>query len=121
MIDNNYVPPATFPSDIPFPNTTKGHEYMKNLKETMTSSGSHAQRWNELLNKPKLGAHDKMFWLAHFTTLQDASRSPPAISGLTPLFRDNAHSLALVKHGMDVIATTTEHLNHGKVPVLNVD
>ena len=58
---------------------------------------------------------------AHFTTLQDASRSPPAISGLTPLFRDNAHSLALIKHGMDVIAKATEHLNHGKVPVLNVD
>ena len=38
-----------------------------------------------------------------------------------PLFRDNAHSLALVKHGMDVIAKATEHVNHGQVPVLTVD
>ena len=37
-----------------------------------------------------------------------------------PLFRDKAHSLALVKHGMDVIAKATEYVNHGKVPVLIV-
>ena len=55
---------------------------------------------------------------AHFATLQDASRRPPAISGLMPLFRDKAHSLALVKHGMEVIAKATEHVNHGQVPVL---
>ena len=38
-----------------------------------------------------------------------------------PLFRDNAHLLALVKHGMDVMAKATEHVNHGQVPVLTVD
>ena len=38
-----------------------------------------------------------------------------------PLFRDDAHSLAMVKHGMDVIAKATEHVNHGQVPVLTVD
>ena len=62
-----------------------------------------------------LGAHDKMS--AHFATLQDASRRPPAHA----IFRDNAHSLALVKYGMEVIAKATEHVNHGQVPVLTVD
>ena len=57
--------------------------------------------------KPKLGVHDHISWSAHFATLQDSSRRPPAISGLMPLFHDNAHSLALVKHGMDVIAKAT--------------
>ena len=38
-----------------------------------------------------------------------------------PLFRDNAHSLAMVKHGMDVIAKATEHVNRGQVLVLSVD
>ena len=75
---------------------------------------------NELLKKPKLGALDKISWSAHFATLQDASRRSPAISGLMPLFRDNAHSLALVKHGMDVIAKATEHVNHQQVSVLTV-
>ena len=76
---------------------------------------------NELLKKPELGAHDNISWSAHFATLQDYCQRPPAISGLMPLFRDNAHSLALVKHGMDVIAKATEHVNHGQVPVLTVD
>ena len=76
---------------------------------------------NELSKKPKLGAHDNISWSAHFATLQDASRRPPAISGLMPLFHDNAHSLALVKHGMDVIAKATEYVNRGKVPVLTAD
>ena len=67
-----------------------------------------------------MGAHDKISWSAHFATLQDASRMPPAISGLMPLFRYNVHSLALVKHDMDVIAEDTKYVNHGKVPVLTV-
>ena len=66
-------------------------------------------------------AHDHISWSAHFATLQDASRRPPAISGLMPLFHNNAHSLALVKHGMDGIAKATECVNRGKVPVLTVD
>ena len=66
-------------------------------------------------------AHDNISWSAHFATLQDASRRPPAISWLMPSFHDNAHSPALVKHGMDAIAKATEYVNRGKVPVLNVD
>ena len=66
-------------------------------------------------------AHDNISWSAHFATLQDASRRPPAISGLMPSFHDNAHSPALVKHGMDAIAKATEYVNRGKVPVFFVD
>ena len=38
-----------------------------------------------------------------------------------PLLRDNAHPLALVKHGINVIAKSTEHVNHGLVPVLSIN
>ena len=37
-----------------------------------------------------------------------------------PLFRDNAHSVAMVKHGMDVIMKATEHVNPGQIPVLTL-
>ena len=46
---------------------------------------------------------------------------PPAITALLPLFRDNAHSLAIIKHGMDVLKYATEYLNEGQIPVLEVD
>ena len=62
-----------------------------------------------------------MSWSGHFSTIKDVSRRPPATSGLMPLFRDNAHSLAWSQHSMDVIAKPTEHVNHGQVPVLTVD
>ena len=46
---------------------------------------------------------------------------PPAITGLLPLFHDSAHTLAMVKHGMNIVKQATEHVNPGQVPVLTVD
>ena len=116
------VPPATFPNDIPMPNTTEGRAIPdESIRDYDDQQQSWAKVVNELLKKPELGAHDNISWSAHFATLQDSCQRPPAISGLMPLFRDNAHSLAMAKHGMDVIAKATEHVNHGQVPVLTVD
>jgi hypothetical protein len=52
--------------------------------------------------------------------LQNATH-PPAITGLLPLFRYNAHSLAMVKHGMNVIQQATEHVSHAQMPVITID
>ena len=59
-------------------------------------------------------------WSAHFASLQNATH-PPAITGLLPFFRDNAHSLAMVKHGMIVIQQATEHISPAQVPVITMD
>ena len=45
----------------------------------------------------------------------------PAIIALLPMFRDTAHSPAMVKQGMDIIAQTTGHVNSGQIPVLTAD
>ena len=37
------------------------------------------------------------------------------------MFRDTAHSPAMVKQGMDIIAQTTGHVNSGQIPVLTAD
>ena len=37
------------------------------------------------------------------------------------MFRDTAHSPAMVKHGMDIIAQITGHVNPGKIPVVTAD
>jgi len=60
-------------------------------------------------------------WSAYFANLQEFVPLPPAITGLLPLFRESAHTLAMVKHGMDIIKTATNHLNPGQIPVLTVD
>lgn len=46
---------------------------------------------------------------------------PAAISGLLPLFLDNAHSIAMVKHAMTMVQKAVRHLNPGQVPVLAAD
>jgi len=43
------------------------------------------------------------------------------ISALMLLFRDNVHSVAVVKHGMDVIMKATELVNPAQIPVLTLD
>ena len=37
------------------------------------------------------------------------------------MFRENAHSLAMVKHGMNVIKHATQHVSKEQVPILTVD
>ena len=41
-------------------------------------------------------------WSAHFANSQVSVPKPPAIIALLPLFRDGAHSPAMVKHGMNM-------------------
>ncbi len=38
-----------------------------------------------------------------------------------PLFRGSAHYLAMIKHGMDLIARATELVHPGQVPVMTVE
>jgi len=59
-------------------------------------------------------------WSAYFAHLQFAAHHPPAISTLMPLFHDNAHSVAMVKHGMDVIMKATELVIPTQIPVLTL-
>ena len=60
-------------------------------------------------------------WSPYFANLQASVPKPPAITALLPLFQDNAHSPAMVKHGMDIIKQVTEHINPGQTPILTVD
>ena len=44
-----------------------------------------------------------------------------AITSLLPLFRDQANSVAMIRHSMDVIKTAVDILNPGQVPVITAD
>ncbi len=76
---------------------------------------------SDLIQKEETDCKDNLSWSAHFASLQKAVSCSPAITGLLPLFRDSAHSVSMVKHGMNLIQRATEHVNHGQVPVITVD
>ena len=60
-------------------------------------------------------------WSAYFAGLQASLLKPPTIVALLPMFRDGTHSPAMVKHGMDIIAQITAHVNPGQIPVVTVN
>ncbi len=60
-------------------------------------------------------------WSAYHASIQQDILPPSAIGGLLPLFMDSAHSLAMIKHAMNVISAAVRHLNPSQVPVMTAD
>jgi len=73
------------------------------------------------LQKDQLNQDDNISWSAYFAHFQFVVCHLPAISALMPLFRDNTHSVAMVKHGMDAIMKATALVNPAQIPVLTLD
>ena len=117
-----HVPPATFPNDYPQPPKTEDCVIPRN---TLLSSDETQEHWlikaHQLLEEEQLEPDDYISWSASFAQMQEAIPRPPAITGLLPLFCESAHSLAMVKHGMDIIKNATHHVNPGQIPVMTVD
>ena len=119
-----HVPPAAFPNNNPLLPQAVECVIPGN---TLLTSNETQQQWlstvYELLQKEDLDPteSDNISWSAYFANLQEFVPRPPAITGLLPLFRESAHTLAMVKHGMDIIKTATNHLNPGQIPVVTVD
>ncbi|MES9880446.1 MAG: hypothetical protein ABW185_06135, partial [Sedimenticola sp.] len=73
------------------------------------------------LDKAKLETGDWISWSAYHAHIQQGEIPPAALNALLPLFLDNAHSVAMIKHSMDIVKAAVQHLNPGQVPVLAAD
>jgi len=60
-------------------------------------------------------------WSAHHASLQHTKDVKTSISSLLPLFRDQAHSVATIRHAMDKVREAVALLNPGQTPVLTAD
>lgn len=60
-------------------------------------------------------------WSAYHASQSEGPGPLPALVALLPLFYENAHSAAMMKHAMDITRTCTQFLNPGQVPVMTVD
>ena len=60
-------------------------------------------------------------WAAYHSVQRPSAGDPKAIIKLLPLLLQNAHSVALIKHVMDLMKGATEFLNAGQTPVLAMD
>ena len=60
-------------------------------------------------------------WAAYHAAQQTKSTKPCTVSALLPLFTEKSGSVAMIKHTMDVVRNTTNHINPGQTPVLTLD
>ena len=67
-----------------------------------------------------MAGENNLSWSAYMAN-QQVEVTITGLTGLLPLFRESAHTLAMVKHGINVIKQATEHVNPEQVPVLTVD
>ena len=113
------IPPAALPVDKPSPRNTSGNATAQCARlESDEAQVSWLREVVQLLQKDQLDQDDNISWSAYFAHLQFAVHHPPAISVLIPLFRGNAHSVAMVKH---VIMKATELVNPAQIPVFTLD
>ena len=124
-LPENYsnVPPVTMIKDMT-PASSFNFEFLLKALDANTDDGQ-IQQWLENVSSyiSSDQEHETLgiSLSAFFAILQQNVPKPPAITSLLPLFRDAAHTPAMVKHGMDIIRNCTLSLNPDQVPVMTVD
>ena len=75
----------------------------------------------ELLEKEKLEEKEYLSWSAQFAFLQTAALSPTTITSLLPLFEENAHSKAMIRHSMKLVKDAIAYINPRQTPIIGMD
>ena len=85
-------------------------------------------RWLEqmktVLATDTLHGNETISWAAYHASLQPPNAIPESsvtLSSLLPLFYDQAKSVAMIRHSMDVVRQALEILNPGQIPIITLD
>ena len=95
---------------------TKSH--LENAKAEEVKWTKHA---TALLAKDKLEVDDYVSWAAFHAENQPNPVDSISVVALLPLFSEKSATIAMVKHGMDVLRKITAYLNPGQTPVMAFD
>lgn len=86
----------------------------------------HEEEYNWLENaRQSLDGTTETFentsWSAYHASRQPTDGCVMCPTALLPLFLESAHTVAMIKHAMDVVTKAVEHLNEGQTPVIVFD
>ena len=104
------------PSRVPVASLTK-----KNYQQHIDEEYQWLHQAKEVL-EDSMSTDDNISWAAFH-----ASRQPPdkgrtiCPTALLPLFTECSHTVAMVRHSMDVVRSAVEHLNAGQTLVITFD
>ena len=77
----------------------------------------HARRVIE----DKTGTDENISWSAFHASRQSQLARTISPTAQLPLFIDSAHTVAMIRHSMDVVKNAVEHVNPGQTPVVTLD
>lgn len=75
----------------------------------------------ELTSWDALEKDDYISWAAFHASNQPKTTFEPAMVTLLPMFQENAHSVAMIRHAMDMVKSLVHHVNPDQVPVVTLD
>ena len=124
-LPNDYknVPPVALNTKNPFIPKLIG-PVLPPANETLSSLSKELDWLNQvksLCGKEKLENEEFMSWTAFHASLQSSPVQQLDIVAILPLFLENGHSVAMVRHGMNVVNDVVQHLNPGQTPVIAMD
>ncbi len=104
---------------------------VKDVQPVATSSfdeeTQHEQAWmtavhDTLYENSDTEKRTPTMWSSYHAARSDTVGQPEkGIEALLPLFHEKAATPEMIRHGMELVKETTEHLNPHQVPVLVVD
>ena len=71
--------------------------------------------------KDDVEACENTSWAAYHARHQDPKQPVITPTSLLPLFQESAHTVAMIRHSIDVVRNAVQHLNPGQTPVLTCD
>ena len=119
------VPPLTHPSsDIVVTNASA--RLVSTLDREVTSNNN--DREEDWLNNTRqvfygreLTNEDTVSWAAYWASKSSLSSHQPGLISLLPMFTENAHSLAMIAHAINVISLAVKHRNLSQIPIVAFD
>ena len=92
---------------------------------TASSAVTEEYDWlNAVVNALKKGNLTKDEWVSwseYHASVEITEIPLEAINALLPLFLENAYSVAMIKHSVDIVKTSVQYLNPGQIFVLAAD
>ncbi|KAK3734698.1 hypothetical protein QZH41_002108 [Actinostola sp. cb2023] len=118
------VPPAVLKTKDPVVPKFIGPAMPPNVDHNPAFVSKEIEWFNNvksLCGKDQLSNDEFISWAAFHASLQSEPTHPADIVALLPLFLENAHSVAMIRHGMNIVNNVVQHLNPGQTPVIAMD
>ena len=122
------VPPAVLQvSDPIVPELPSGYMGLEGGVVTPTNEGIPKEEFQWLLNAKELASKSTLAkgnlisWAAFHACRQPTVAYVSAVISLLPMFYENAHSIAMILHAMNMVKAAVNHVNLRQTPVIALD